>query len=316
MTEECIGRALEKKIAELEKKIEVINDDSIRIFRDIQLSLEANFKRIKKLEAWIKKEEILGKAMKVEMSNKLPEIMKGAKEELGINGIEKELSELEKYIKDHEMGINSLEARVERFIKHGHPGIKIKGDQNFEGIKELKRFDEASQKWSMNIEEVLQDLGDKLIGWQKEKQTDYDKKMFAKSLQHTIDKLGGEIEQYGRKDGNPSLSVKPTDTSKPPSCEHIFKDIDSYKICTECAIVIDRVNPSEQDIAGSARQTEYDEHLSWKGNLRKLMKGKVMVEKEDLEWLFDLVDDLTDKAEKFDHFPKFRELEKKYLEEQ
>ena len=39
------------KITELEKKIEVINDDNIRIFKDIQLSLEANFKRIEKLEA-------------------------------------------------------------------------------------------------------------------------------------------------------------------------------------------------------------------------------------------------------------------------
>jgi len=40
-----------KEITELEKKIEVINDDNIRIFKDIQLSLEANFKRIEKLEA-------------------------------------------------------------------------------------------------------------------------------------------------------------------------------------------------------------------------------------------------------------------------
>ncbi len=49
-----------------------------------------------------------------------------------------------------------------------------------------------------------------------------------------IEKLGGEIEQYGRKDGNPSLSVKPTDTvSKPPR----LKIMDGIKI----------LNPSEQD---------------------------------------------------------------------
>ena len=38
---------------------------------------------------------------------------------------------------------------------------------------------------------VLRELGNKLVGWQKEKQTDYDKKCFATSLQHTIDKLSG-----------------------------------------------------------------------------------------------------------------------------
>ena len=63
---------LDKRITELEKKLEVINDDNIRIFKDIQLSLKANFKRIEKLEAWK----------------------------------DKRITELEKYIRDHEVRLN------------------------------------------------------------------------------------------------------------------------------------------------------------------------------------------------------------------
>ena len=46
-------------------------------------------------------------------------------------------------------------------------------------------------------EEVLRELGEKLIGWQKEKQTDYDKLCFVESLQHTLKKLDArQMEEH------------------------------------------------------------------------------------------------------------------------
>ncbi|KKN60512.1 hypothetical protein LCGC14_0531580 [marine sediment metagenome] len=282
------------------------------------------------------------------------------------------------YSKEHV----KMDARIDRLIKHGHPGIKIKGDQNFERIKELKassashteemKIDcvdmsigalaETLLEHQATIEEILREV---LLNVELKGITNVDK---GRRRLELLGMLGGEIEQYGRKDGNPSLSVKPTDTSKPLSICTLQEQKKCYSsksiLCLHDKITTclhgktklekppskftvkdwyygqmhDTINPSEQDDkfevrfgGGNYTETpykekeptndEYDEHLSWKGNLRKLMKGKVLVLKEDLEWYDHIIreslrtDDIDWKDwEKKEIIIELDNKKKKYLE--
>jgi len=141
--------------------------------------------------------------------------------------LKKELSELKECIsnnhRQHGLHLEKQAKEIKELKEHNHKGIENSIDDILVLI----------DKRQTNIEEVLRDLGEKLVGWQKEKQTDYDKEYFAKSLQHTIDKLGGG--KTVSKDNEPSLDVEvlngKTD-SKPPSNE----------------VWCEGHNPSEQDI--------------------------------------------------------------------
>ena len=64
-----------------------------------------------------------------------------------------------------------------------------------EKIAELKDQFNEHLHGEYRLREVLRELGDKLIGWQSEKQTDYDKKCFATSLKYTLEKLEGKTEK-------------------------------------------------------------------------------------------------------------------------
>ncbi len=250
--------------------------------------------------------------------------------------------------------LSELKGRIDRLIKHGHPGIKIKGDQNFEEIKELKGEGEV------HSEQILADYNQRTI--LKEvlrevlillKRVMPDSWAYFQMIQ---DKLGGEkmVDALDGKTETPTSSIQAN--SKPPSCEFCGRDLILYKEkwicghgCTKPAI-----NPSEEDthfiggkveedlssleyhmereyeIASGFRdselekirlkekepieqveiqgitnpkvmrrlmgekeptESEYDEHLSWKENLRKLMKGKVMVKKEELEKIKEINND-------------------------
>ena len=108
--------------------------------------------------------------------------------------------------------IRTLQEKISELEKLVKAGIKDRDILN-DRIAELKdRLDQKDKyyniehnpamendfKWKVGIidriingEEVLRELGDKLVGWQKEKQTDYDKRCFAKSLKNTLAKLNG-----------------------------------------------------------------------------------------------------------------------------
>ncbi|KKM60584.1 hypothetical protein LCGC14_0697310 [marine sediment metagenome] len=145
--------------------------------------------------------------------------------------LKKELSELKECIsnnhRQHGLHLEKQAKEIKELKEHNHKGIENSIDDILVLI----------DKRQTNIEEVLRDLGEKLVGWQKEKQTDYDKEYFAKSLQHTIDKLGGG--KTVSKDNEPSLDVEvlngKTD-SKPPSNNGAH---DNYRV---------GLYPSEQDI--------------------------------------------------------------------
>ena len=84
---------------------------------------------------------------------------------------------LEKYVRDHEMRLN-LQEEVLRELLDLFGACEFEGQTHEKDLTYEQKYDKLQELWT---------------------------------------NLGGEIEQYGRKDGNPSLSVKPTDTSKPPS---------------------------------------------------------------------------------------------------
>ena len=282
-------KTMDGKITELEKKIEVINDDNIRIFKDIQLSLKANFKRIEKLEAWKKKSWNMHQSMAQDILPDQLEIL------------EKEIKELKEQIKA--LG----------------------------GFSNEHAYDIAS------IGNILREVLEALEDWAIDP--------FKAVCKTLLKKLGGETEQYGRKDGNPSLSVKPTDTSKPPSCEFCGRDLILYKEkwicghgCTKPAI-----NPSEQDDrecpeCGAHMWSKYSHYDGCSKKEKeptdvaclvcgkeiegysivkttcmdcyaKLEEGSVLVSKEELEWLFDNLKLNSPKQ-------KWNELIKKYLEEE
>ncbi len=245
-----IWKKLVNKITELEKKFKVINDDNIRMFKDIQLSLEANFRRIEKLEKNVEHKRLI------------------------INTHWDEIKELKEQFELHK-------------TSHPHPNLykMIKGNWNL--IKKQEGV----------LRELLEEL--RFCKEEKDNRTNAAWIFFYDTL---LEKLGGEIEQYGRKDGNPSLSVKPTDTSKPPRCEFYKEDYccpcdysdditkcDLFQIGTQ--IKIEKWNPLEQEryavkdeITGvtnylkkekeptsSARQTEMPEGF-WERNHKETLK--------------------------------------------
>ncbi len=140
---------------------------------------------------------------------------------------------------------------------------------------------------------------------------------------------------------NKGITLRDENPSEQDLCEHLnrHENRDGSWYCHDCGynyIINEEKEPTRQTNYIKKKSIYLAEHyypcnivncpikeasLAYEGNYYCIRHFVEMVQddrcgKEDLEFLFDLVDDLADEAEKFDHFPRFRKLEKKYLEEE
>ena len=171
------------------------------------------------------------------------------------------ISELEKKINIREQKINELfdliaelRNKLDSWRNEANNIIAKQRTSFQDQLNELKERVETNQIDRINehilLEEVLRDLGYKLIGWQKEKQTDYDKKCFAESLQYTLKKLDGKkkVEKTDALDSllhgiDPAfLKTEKKDINDPcKPCEHL--DI----ACWDCEVYPFRDSGGEKE---------------------------------------------------------------------
>ncbi|KKL89113.1 hypothetical protein LCGC14_1917900 [marine sediment metagenome] len=158
-----------------------------------------------------------------------------------------------------EQRIDKLERKIKTVIEEKTYDIRF--NKIYSRIEKIEGFvyNQSDDKWAeiAKIEDVLRELLDlfgacEFEGQTHEKDLTYEQKY--DKLQELWTKLGGEIEQYGRKDGSPSLSVKPTDASKPPST----LVLDPFGV----DFIHDGKNPSEQDGTDDSKVYHEDQRTS------------------------------------------------------
>jgi len=124
------------------------------------------------------------------------------------------------------------------------------------------------------LESVLKELGEKLIRWQYEQQTNYDKKCFATSLRNTLNKLSGEKDPYEKAQKDLENEIAQWDDDSKPESDILYEPIKSDAL----------------DALLHALPDEFK--LSWwKKQLSIFVPNHIIISREDFDKLMDLAHD-------------------------
>lgn len=297
------------KIIELEKGFDIMAKDHQQVVIDIT-DLEKKIHRVKEGNDNFMKNYRNAVSPFIKRIEKLESQKDVTNEQLEV--ITEELSELKEQV-------SALHMRGDAHYRHTHE--LVKWNRNIEEVlRELKLKVELVGSYVLTTEQFNYTFNDKY--WEN-------KKRFGKAMPYANgqDKLGGDKSVSAGLDVKPGhdghdASRTPSTESQPPSYVQRVKDYYNK-------------NPSEQDLAGSARQTDIEnadpaiyarnrmieveekptEECICPNCKQKCWEWEklILVEKADLEWLFNTF--MNDKMYRSETHRIYKQLKEKYMPE-